>query len=82
MKFFCLFNNPKKKVLLNCCKGPRSGAGLLMWKPCILSFLNLPPIVKVTAMMKIMSMVNDHNIEDVDSGKDDADVNDSNLQPV
>ena len=82
MKFFCLFNNPKKKVLLNCCKGPRSGAGLLMWKPCILSFLNLPPIVKVTAMMKIMSMVNDHNIEDVDSGKDDADVNDCNLQPV
>ena len=34
-----------------------------MWKPCILSFLNLPPIVKVTAMMKIMSMINDHNIE-------------------
>ena len=71
-----------KKVLLNCCKGPRSGAGLLMWKTCILSFLNLPPIVKVTAMMKIMSMINDYNIEDVDSGKDDADVNDSNLQPV
>ena len=53
-----------------------------MWKTCILSFLNLPPIVKVTAMMKIMSMINDYNIEDVDSGKDDADVNDSNLQPV
>ena len=51
-----------------------------MWKPCILSFLNLPPIVQVTAMMKIM--INDHNIEDVDSGKDDADVNDCNLQPV
>ena len=67
---------------MNCCKGPRSGAGLLMWKPCILSFLNLPPIVKVTAMMKIMSMINDHNIEDGDSDKEDADVNDYNMQPV
>ena len=32
--------------------------------------------------MKILSMINDYNIEDVDSGKDDADVNDCNLQPV
>ena len=82
LKFLCLFNNPMKKVLLNCCKGPRSGAGLLMWKPCILSFLNLSTIVKVAAMMKIMSRINDHNIENGESHKDDADANDCNLQPV
>ena len=33
-------------------------------------------------MMKIMSVINGHNVEDGDSGKDDADVNDCNLQPV
>ena len=33
-------------------------------------------------MMKILSMINDHNIEDGESGKDDADANDCNLQPV
>ena len=32
--------------------------------------------------MKIMSMINDHNIEDGDSDKEDADVNDYNMQPV
>ena len=30
-------------------------------------------------MMKILSMINDHNIEDGESGKDEADVNDCNL---
>ena len=33
-------------------------------------------------MMKILSMINDHNIEDGESGKDDPDANDCNLQPV